>query len=259
MKSGTVEKAGGVRVALTGSGAEVLHPELARFGFTLVDLNDRPELVIAYGGDGSLLGSDRDFPDIPKLAIRRDGETIKCHRHTTAAILGRVRDHRHTIVHLPRVMALVKGQTIFGINDIIFHNAHAPSAVRYRVRIDGVDYSDEIVGDGLVVATPFGSSAYYRSITKSVFRVGLGLAFNNSTEAVNHLVLAPSSAVEVRVTRGPGLIFSDNMREPLTVDTGDVVTIRLSALRSEIWEIGTLTCCDCITAANGKPAGFRHV
>lgn len=246
-------------VLLCGTGSESLSEALAQVGLRLVDNSNEADLVVVYGGDGSLLGADRDFPDLPKLIIRRNGEFTKCPRHLDEVVLRRVVEGRHTITRLPRLEAVIGNQRLQGINDVVFHNLKVTSGVRYRVRIDDEIYGDEIVGDGVVVATPFGSSAYYRSITKSVFRVGLGLAFNNSTEAVNHLVLREESRVEIHVTRGPAVVVADNTLEPVPVDAGDVIAIQITPSAAEIWELSTLTCRDCVHTETKIPAGFRHV
>jgi NAD+ kinase len=228
-------------------------------GITVVGPERPADFVVAVGGDGALLGADRDFPHLPKVPLRRNSEVVKCPVHEDEAVFARIARGLQSVTILPRLEAEVRGRRIHCINDIVFHNARVTSGVRCRVRIDGDLYADEIVGDGIVASTPFGSSAYYRSITKSVIRTGLGLAFNNSTEAVNHLVLGTSAVVEIEVTRGPGLVVADNMLEPIQVDAGDVLTIRLAAHGAVVWELGALTCRDCRMRATGKPAGFRHV
>ncbi|MBI1290093.1 hypothetical protein GC173_02450 [bacterium] len=247
------------QVILTGAGAETLLPVLESVGLAVTDDPTKARFVLVYGGDGSLLGADREFPNTPKLIIRRNGEFAKCSRHGDEMVLRRAAVGIPAVTLLPRLTAHVRGECIQGINDVVFHNTKVTSGVRYRIRIDEQTYAEEIVGDGIVVATPFGSSAYYRSITKSVFRVGMGLAFNNSTEAVNHLVLSDRSVVEVHVTRGPGVLVADNHLDPIPVDAGDLITIRMGTSAAEIWEIDTLTCRDCIQSATGVPAGFRHV
>ncbi|MBZ0266740.1 hypothetical protein K8I85_01160, partial [bacterium] len=109
---------------------------------------------------------------------------------------------------------------------IIIHNPVPTSSVRYRVWIDDKEFSDdEIVGDGVVVATPFGSTAYYRSITGSIFRLGLGLAFNNSCEPVDHLVLPDDTVIRVRITRGPAILAADNAAETLELREDDEIVI----------------------------------
>jgi len=68
----------------------------------------------------------------------------------------------------------------------------------------------EFIGDGLVVATPFGSTGYYRSITDSYFELGIGIAFNNSTEQADSLVVKEQRQIKVLITRGPALLYADN-------------------------------------------------
>ncbi len=248
------------RVLVTGVDAdEGVYETLRKIGFDVVDADGSPEFVISYGGDGSLLGADREYPKLPKLPIRRDREYDKCPRHGDEEILRRVFAGRISISALPRLEATAGGRTFHAINDVVFHNCNVTSAVRYIVRVDGSPCGAEIVGDGLVVATPFGSSAYYRSITNSVFRVGLGLAFNNSTESVNHMVLHPTSKIEVEVTRGPAVVVGDNMVEPASMDRGDILKVKLSEDSAEIWELENLFCMNCFNRRTRNPAGFRHV
>ncbi|MCC6546423.1 NAD(+)/NADH kinase [Candidatus Sumerlaeota bacterium] len=247
------------RVLIVGKKSTALLPVLKKQGFVVVRSPEKADFVITYGGDGSLLGADREYPNLPKLAIRSSEEYVKCDEHADAEVLGRVARGKHSSTFLRRLKADAKGESLSGINDIVFHNEIFTSAVRYRVRIDEQDYSDEVVGDGLVVATPFGSSAYYRAITNSVFRVGLGLAFNNSTESVNHLVLDETASIQVEVTRGPAQLIADNNPHRIALKTGDSFSIRLGNDAAEIWEISTVFCKKCLFRASRRPAGSRHV
>lgn len=248
-----------VRVTLTGCEGSQIRECAEAAGLEVVLPDQNPDIALTYGGDGSLLGADRDWPNLPKAVIRRDSEFKKCKRHSNLAVLTRIAEGSAEVTRLPRLNAEVRGHQFQALNDIVFHNAIPASAVRYRTLIDGDPYSGEIVGDGLIVATPFGSAAYFRSITHAVFRVGIGLAFNNSTESVNHLILSENSVIDIEIIRGPGVVFGDNMPEPITVDRGDHICIRKAEGVAEILELGTLTCCDCRHRQTGKPAGFRHV
>ncbi|MDP6460534.1 MAG: hypothetical protein QGH59_02055, partial [Gemmatimonadota bacterium] len=125
-----------------------------------------------------------------------------------------------------KIRAEALGQSRVSLNDIMVHNANPTSGVRYRVWVDDREFGDEIVGDGVVVATPFGSSGYYRSITGGIFRIGLGLAFNNSTEQMDHIVLPESSVIRVRITRGPAMVASDNHPNTIPLERDDEVVIR---------------------------------
>ena len=134
---------------------------------------------------------------------------------------------------------------LYAMNDIFIHNRNNASALRYKIWIDGELYSHEIVGDGVGVATVHGSTAYFRSITHSVFRVGIGLAFSNSTELVNHLVLPESSVIRVKINRGPGEIVADNFRLPEPMNVGDECVIHLSEDASEFLGLDVFMCPVC--------------
>jgi NAD+ kinase len=56
--------------------------------------------------------------------------------------------------------------------------------------------------------------------------VGLGLAFNNSIEQVDHMVLRENVCIRVRITRGPAIAVADNHPELIDIDEGDEVVIR---------------------------------
>ncbi len=173
--------------------------------------------------------------------------------------MARLAQGKLTVSELIKLEADCKGHRMLALNDIVLRNAVATIAVRYRVSIDGLPFSGEIIGDGLVVATPYGSSAYYRSITNSVIQTGIGIAFNNSTESINHLVISENSTLEIEITRGPAILTGDNAPKPIEVNQGDLVTIHFAPEKAEIWDLGSLMCLDCINKRSGKPAGYLHV
>ena len=103
----------------------------------------------------------------------------------------------------------------------------------------------EVVGDGVCFSSVHGSTAYYRSITHSLFRTGLGLAFSNSTEEVDHLVLDEKSVVKITVTRGPGVLLADNSPERITVKEGDTVILEKAQKEALVWDLAGFMCPKC--------------
>jgi len=232
-----------MRVKLVGKNLEDIVPLLVHHGIELVDHDF--ELVIPHGGDGALLGAERDFPGVPKFPIR-DGRTAPlcaCHSYEDQIhdfLAGKLK--RSAMTKL--VGTCPAGQTI-GLNDIFIHNADRVSAVRYRVWINDELYVAEVVGDGVGVATVHGSTAYYRSITHSIFRVGIGLAFNNSTEPTNHLVLPDDSVIRIEITRGPAIMVADNSPELLSLYQGDQIVIQRAADPAVVYGLSNFMCPKC--------------
>ncbi len=186
------------------------------------------DFVIVFGGDGSLMQAESKYPGIPKVAIRESRVCKKCLPFSFEEIVYRLINKRYQIENLYKLDAIYQNKKITGINDIVIHNFDPRHALRYIVRINQIDFYGEIIGDGIVAATIFGASGYFRSITDSIFYVGIGIAFNNSTESTDHLVINENDIIDVEIKRGPAQIYADNNSKMLTVKEGDRLSIKKS-------------------------------
>ena len=232
-----------MKVALAGRDAAELIPLVHEVGLRL-DAG-HPDVVISYGGDGTFLGAEFQWPGVPKVAIRHGRSCSKCDRHEDGAVLQRLARGDASRTILMKLAGMAKGQRLLGINDITLNKISPVAGVRYRVWINDEPYSGEIVGDGLVAATPFGSTAYYRSITRSFSRVGIGVAFNNSTEQVDHLIVRESDRLRLIVTRGPAVLCADNTAVTVQLEEGDEAQIVKADETAVLLAADTLSCCHC--------------
>ncbi len=232
-----------LKVAICGRHLDDLRRILQPYPVKLV--TRRPDLIISYGGDGALLGAEREFPGVPKLPLRDRRSNPKCSEHAEEQILSLLMAGRLSETELMKLEARMRDDTLLAINDIVVHNRVTTSALRYRIWLDDELYAGRVVGDGLVVATPFGSTGYYRSITHSLFKLGIGLAFNNSTEPTDHLVIGDATTICVEVLRGPAVVLADNAPEKLELHHGDRVTIRRTGATARILGIDIFRCPAC--------------
>ena len=130
------------------------------------------------------------------------------------------------------------------VNDIFIHNKICCGALRYSVTIDGELYASEILGDGVGLSTVHGSTAYFRSITRGIFRTGMGLAFSNATADVSHLVLPETAVIEIKILRGPGLVIADN--SPVSeIAENEVITLSLAPQKAAVIGIEEFMCPEC--------------
>ena len=220
-----------MKIKLIGKNLEDIRSLLPRFG--LEEDDSSFEMIICHGGDGALLGAEREFPNILKFPVRDSATAPTCQKHQLEERLAKLAAGQQSVTELPKVAAFWEGEKISGVNDIFIHNKICCGALRYRVRIDGELYAKEIVGDGVGMATVHGSTAYFRSITRTIFRTGIGLAFSNAAAEVNHLVLPETSKVEIEILRGPGLIIADN--SPVSeVAEGTKILLHLSEEKSRV-------------------------
>lgn len=208
------------------SNTDELRRTAERLGFSIVER--KPEIIISYGGDGTFMRAEDAWPGIPKVIVRGSVVCKLCSPLENGEVLARIAGGTYSIEELWKLTAETAGGKLEGVNDIVVHNGNPRHAIRYELSVNEKRIGTQIIGDGVVVATPLGSTGYYRSITDSFFEVGMGLAFNNSTEQSDHIVLKESAVIRIRITRGPAVVYADNKEEALELREGDEVEIRKS-------------------------------
>lgn len=234
-----------MNVFLYGEHAASVREAILAAGIGISGSAREADLIFIYGGDGAMLSAANEYPDRLKFAMRDFNTAPLCPEHQMPLLLEKLRTDALSVTELPRLKGTANGETLYGINDIFIHNKINVSAMRYDVAIDSELYGSEIVGDGVGVATVHGSTAYYRSITHSLFRTGIGLAFSNSTEVVNHLVLPESSMIRIRILRGPCEMVADNLTRTIPMREGDVAEIRLSGETTPVLGLECFMCPVC--------------
>jgi NAD kinase len=217
------------KVIVVGDKKEELIPDLKKHGFILAKENfDDIDFVISYGGDGTLIKSEHDYPGIPKIPLRASRICKKCSNRSNEDVLSTIQKENFKIEKLIKLEAIFKNNSTEALNEIAIKNANQRYAIRYELAIDDKWIEHEIIGDGIVAATPFGSTGYYRSITRSFIYDGIGLAINNSTEQYDHVVLKDNMSIRVKISRGPAYVFADNKEGFMELNDGDEIFIKKS-------------------------------
>jgi NAD kinase len=224
-------------------------------GVDVAEEYDREAVVLSVGGDGAILYNAREYGDPTILPVARpgsegnrieirEGEAVERVRAVAAGREGE--DYRVETHH--KLGAYRDGTPLDGgfegMNDVHLHHRSPVRAAKFRTRIrdDGVVYrTDRAIGDGLLVATPFGSTAYYRSLTGGTFDRGIGVAFNNRhkpADAPDYLVGSGSAVVEVELreaSRGPNAaLYRDDDPEPYPLSPGERVSVRRSGTTVDV-------------------------
>ena len=204
--------------------------DLARLGLQYVSKN--PDYVVTIGGDGTLLEAERKYPGIPKIPVRESTVCVMCQPGSVGAVLSRLQKKK--VVKYPKVEARLKGKSFLAANDFIIRNKRIQEALRFTIKVNGKQQGDIVIGDGIVVATSFGSTGYYHSITYKPFKNGFGVAFNNPTKKMKPLLLKEKDIVEFSLLRGQGLLAMDNYDKVVPMKVKDTVRFTLSAKTTNI-------------------------
>lgn len=221
-----------MKVLVFGKNKQEAEKLLTEGGFEVAGKD--PDFVVSYGGDGTLMKAEHAYPSIPKILLKDSLICKMCCPLPNAEIIKAIKEGHYQNEEMTKLEIEANGKKLYAMNDITAHNQDPRHAVRYSVSINGEDFGHTIIGDGVVIATPFGSTAYYRSITDSFFQVGIGLAFNNSTEQSDHMVLKEDSVIKIKITRGPAIVYADNQAEAIIVNEGEEITIKKSTQKAFI-------------------------
>lgn len=185
-----------------------------------------PEFVICMGGDGTFLYGEQVYPGVPKILIKH--RCGKCRSHQLEKILKAVEYGKYKVVKEMKVQGTVNGsprKRLVGLNEINIHYK-LPCAIGLDVWIDGKKREEGVIGDGLIAATPYGSTGYFKSITRRTFKRGIGLAFNNPVKRIPSRVLPEKSDIRVKVVKHSGWMAADCNLKLIPLKTGDTVEIR---------------------------------
>jgi NAD kinase len=218
-----------MKVAVVSWTPQVVKKELRKAGITVVD--SRPDVVLAFGGDGTFLFAEQKYPGVPKLLVRHGRGCFRphCLQKIIEALVGK----SYSIEEFPKLEATVGKRKLVGMNDINIHYV-PPCALRFAVKVGGRVLADHAIGDGLVVATPYGSSGYYKSITRSTFSNNFGLAFNNPTQPMKTVSVPEDSTITVGIIRGPGVLAADCNKKVIPLKDKDMIKIRRASQPAKI-------------------------
>jgi hypothetical protein len=230
------------RLAIAGDELETAAAAAKRAGLPLVRRD--PQVVLCHGGDGTLLRAEREWPGVPKLPVRIAARARLCADHLLEAVLARLLAGALGRDELPLLACEVGAWRTWALNDIVLRNDNAATAVRLVVRV-GKSETGEITGDGVVCATPFGSTGYFRSVARSSVEEGFGLAFSNSTEPVEPLRLQQGDTAEIEIRRGPAELVRDNDPCSVNLREGARVRVALGERRAIVLGLDALGCQRC--------------
>lgn len=216
-----------MNIVLYGADATELRPIIDKTA-SLELVEENPDVVICYGGDGTLLSAEHKWPGLPKVPIRNSRLGNRMISRPPEDVIERLAsgDLVPTEFIKVRCSLRLKGEDdsliLRAMNEFNVQHRRTNAAVRYKIWFDGkaFEQGEEIIGDGFVVSTPFGSTAYYRQITRGIFYVGLGVAFKFTGDIINHVVVPETAEIRAEITRGPAILAYDNWPQFVTLDTG---------------------------------------
>ena len=174
------------------------------------DLVEKVDLIIVFGGDGTLLNSARQYLDsqIPILGVNMGNVgfltdlSVDNFETTIAEILS----GNYKIEERNLVSAKFDENHLYGLNEVVIHSGAYAQLMRYRLSVNNkVVYEQR--SDGLIVATPTGSTAYSLSAGGPIIHPSLDvwtiLPMLPQSLSSRPFIISSDENVEMELFEGP--------------------------------------------------------
>ena len=182
-------------------------------GVKVVDherFNNLVDLIIVFGGDGTLLGAARKFIEIeiPILGINMGavGFLTDVNIENFESVVKDIFNGDYILEERSLVEAGFSDQEIFGLNEVLIHSGSYAQLMRYRLLIDGKTVYEQR-SDGLIVATPTGSTAYALSAGGSIVHPELNIwniiPMMSQSLSSRPLIVSNKKSLEIQLIEGP--------------------------------------------------------
>jgi NAD+ kinase len=210
-------------------------------GRAIPDLGREADLLVVLGGDGTILHLVGQLGDNIKpvfginvgalgfLTCSSSGayaEAVEC------IAAGKMVFSERTLLDVSVKLPRGKSSGMTGLNDVVFSRGEVSRLIRLRASVNG-EVLTEFNADGLIVATPTGSTAYSLSAGGPILAPESG-AFV-ITPICPHvltnrsIIVDEGAVIEVEVTEREYPVFlTVDGREPLRIEPGTNVKIKKS-------------------------------
>ena len=204
------------------------------------------DLLIVLGGDGTMLSGARlmEQREIPILGVNMGGLGFltEINFEGLPAALEKIFSGTFQLdVRLMLRVQLHRAEQIIGtysaLNDVVVSKGHLARMIATTVSVDHA-FMTKLRGDGLIVATPTGSTAYSLSANGPILDPGLEALLINPIcpHTLSHRPFLASSKVSVSIaltSQEPAMATIDGQVGTAML-TGDIVEIQASEHRTQL-------------------------
>ncbi|MEM2039932.1 MAG: NAD(+)/NADH kinase [Zestosphaera sp.] len=200
---------------------------------------DDVDIVVVIGGDGTVLSTLHLLRDseVPVATIRygRRGFLCDVPPYEYSEMVSRIASGDYKLVEYMRLKAEVRGvgATPPALNEIAVVSSGSGRAkvIRLYVHKDDEEVYRRLVGDGVIVATPVGSTAYSLAaggpVVDPTMRALIVTPLASITLCTRPVILPPNTEVKVTVAKdSPEALLIVDGTFSMTLKPKDSVTIR---------------------------------
>jgi NAD+ kinase len=202
------------------------------------EIATRADLVVVLGGDGSMLTAARSLAQagVPLVGVNqgRLGFLTDIALGKMIEQMGKVLDGEYRVE--PRTMldaAVQRADSVrfstLALNDVVVNKGATGRLIEFMVDIDG-EFVYDLRADGLIVATPTGSTAYALSSNGPILQPGVpGLALVPicpHTLSNRPIAVSDAAVIQITIKRAADALLHFDGHPSFELEEGDRVTVK---------------------------------
>ncbi len=214
-----------------------------------------PDCILVLGGDGTLLRAARNLlnQDIPLLGINLGtlGYLAEVEIAAIEEALDKLLADRFTREERMMLEGQVRRQDMaeqnYALNDIVISRCGSLQVLTFQIYVNG-QFLNSYSADGMIVATPTGSTGYNMSAGGPIVEPGASLLLLTPicphTLNTRSIVLAPDDEIRIEIPRGKDgqrqtVEASYDGSHKVRLQTGDSIVIRRADKTTGILKLNT--------------------
>jgi NAD+ kinase len=206
---------------------------------TIAQLGEEADLLVVVGGDGTILNVVGQLGEVIKPIFGINVGSLgfltclnsSAYREAVECIAkDRMKFSERTLLDVTVTNGKERQAKMAALNDAVFSRGEISRLIRLRTRVNGEPLT-EFNADGLIVATPTGSTAYSLSAGGPILEPESGVFV--ITPICPHvltnrsIIVAETSVIEIEVSDPDYPVFlTIDGREPLRVTAGSTIAIK---------------------------------
>ncbi len=206
----------------------------------VAELPGRCDIAIAVGGDGTMLGCARLMAghgvplvgvNLGRLGFLTDIPAREAAAMVESILAGEFTAEDRTLLSASVLRGGAQRFATHAMNDVVVSRGAMGSMIEFAVTVDG-EFIYSLRADGLIVATPTGSTAYALSAGGPILHPALSaialVPISPHTLSNRPVAIRGESRVEVTLVRGAGARVNFDVQSHQDLEVGDVVALTAS-------------------------------
>jgi NAD+ kinase len=209
--------------------------------YSVPDLADETDLLLVLGGDGTILNVVAQLGDVIKpifginvgsLGFLTCASFAEYREAVACIVAGNIKYSQRSLLEVRVTVPGGQETVITGLNDAVLSRGEVSRLIKLETRVNGEELT-EFNADGLIVATPTGSTAYSLSAGGPILAPRSGALV--ITPICPHvltnrsIIVAEDAVIEVKASDPAYPVYlTVDGREPFRLDGKALVTVRKS-------------------------------